>query len=149
MYILNVKLPSIISWTSNKAMFYKSNTILRRILLTPQQFICSRQYTSSCKCNKVVSTFWSFCSKHFRPRQSYEKNARTLKNFQCIWNGLKTGLVPSVMQPLKSKIIIAGARKVSHTFRRRRTCSVSHRGVTIWRPIYISRDFSAHPFNVK
>ena len=33
--------------------------------------------------------------------------------------------------------------------RRRGTCSVSHRGVTILRPIYISRGFSAHPFNVK
>ena len=29
------------------------------------------------------------------------------------------------------------------------TCSASHRGVTIWWPIYISRGFSAHPFNVK
>ena len=28
-------------------------------------------------------------------------------------------------------------------------CSVSHRGVTIWWPIYISHGFSAHPFNVK
>ena len=30
-----------------------------------------------------------------------------------------------------------------------RTCSDSHRGVTIWWPIYISRGFSAQPFNVK
>ena len=32
--------------------------------------------------------------------------------------------------------------------RRRRTCSVSHRNVTIWWPIYISHGFSAHPCEI-